>query len=203
MNDLCADPIGSGASRGRILAWLGEGHREVSWALCHLDRERWARVPAPHLGAWPALRHVRHLVLNGRHITLPSVQYALGAEPVEPVSTAALEQADAAWDPIAAAETADELVSELGSLRFDLLQRLEAAPDSAWAQPIPQASATDTPSRLDELLLRSRQHELEHLATIWKIALYWDRVSPPNERHAPAGSAGLPLHPADRLEESH
>jgi hypothetical protein len=149
------------------------------------------------------LRHVRHLVLNGRHVTLPSVQYALGAESVEPVSTAALEQADAAWDPIAAAETADELVSELGSLRFDLLQRLEAAPDSVWAQPIPQASAADTPSRLDELLLRSRQHELEHLATLWRIALYWDRVSPPPGRHAPAGSAGLPLHPADRLEESH
>jgi hypothetical protein len=90
------------------------------------------------------------------------------------------------------------LLSDLAGLRYDLGQRLEAAPDAAWESP----SAT-TPY-LAEPVLRMRQHELEHLATIWRIALYWDRVSPSiTERHAPAGAVGLPFHPADRLEESH
>ena len=25
-------------------------------------------------------------------------------------------------------------------------------------------------------MLHARQHELEHLAAIWRVALYWDRV---------------------------
>ena len=72
----------------------------------------------------------------------------------------------------------------LGDTRFELLQWLEAAPDQAWDR------------QLDWLVLQARQHELEHLAAIWRVALYWDRVSP-------ASVTGLPLHPADRLEESH
>ena len=75
-------------------------------------------------------------------------------------------------------------VSVLGDTRFELLQWLEAAPDQAWDR------------QLDWLILQARQHELEHLAAIWRVALYWDRVSP-------ASVTGLPLHPADRLEESH
>ena len=34
-----------GAARARILAWLAEGAREVTWALCTLPGERWALVP--------------------------------------------------------------------------------------------------------------------------------------------------------------
>jgi hypothetical protein len=182
---------------------LAEGAGEVSWALCSLPRERWTAVPATRLGAWPALRHVRHLVLNERHVTLPAVQSLLGGEDLAPVSTIALQQLDAAWDPGAALETADELINDLASVRFELLQRLESAPDEAWDQALPVTRTPDTPLCLDELALRARQHELEHLATIWRIALYWDRASPTSPRPAPAGAAGLPFHPADRLEESH
>jgi hypothetical protein len=46
-------------------------------------------------------------------------------------------------------------------------------------------------------MLHARQRELEHLAAIWRVALYWDRVAPP------VVYGGLPFHPADRLEESH
>jgi hypothetical protein len=51
-------------------------------------------------------------------------------------------------------------------------------------------------------LLRMRQHELDHLASLWRMALYWDRVSP-SIATPDRAAAGLPLHPADRLEESH
>jgi hypothetical protein len=61
------------------------------------------------------------------------------------------------------------------------------------------------PVQLDWLMLHARQHELEHLAAIWRVALHWDRVSPAavSERSGEERLAGLPLHPADRLEESH
>ena len=200
MTDLCAGPIGPGAVRERILAWLAEGAREVSWALCTVPRDRWAAPPPERLDPWPALRHVRHLVLHERHITLPAVQAILdtGAPGTSAsTSTVELDQADAAWDADAAIESADTLLMDLTGLRFDLGQRLEAAPDDAWHSP------SMTP-QLAEPVLHMRQHELEHLATIWRIALYWDRVSPSTtERHAPAGAVGLPFHPADRLEESH
>jgi hypothetical protein len=203
VNGLCAGALWSEAARGRILTWLAEGAREVSWALCSLPREHWTTVPASRLGAWPALRHVRHLVLNEQHVTLPAVRSAFGSEDPESVSSITLDQADAAWDPGAALETADELISDLGSVRFELLQRLEGAPDAVWEQSLAATHAADAPLRLGELMLRARQHELEHLATLWRIALYWDRVSPSSPRHAPAGAVGLALHPADRLEESH
>jgi hypothetical protein len=183
--------------RGRILAWLAEGAREVTWALCSLPRERWAAMPPTRVGDWPALRHVRHLVLSGRHITLPRVEYALTGGTGDPVSTIALEQADAAWDSDVATDMADELLADLASVRFELLQRLEVLADDAWT-PFGPASI-DTPPRLTELLLRMRQHELEHLTSLWRLALYWDRVS----TATPHGGVGLVLHPADRLEESH
>ncbi|MDQ3810020.1 MAG: hypothetical protein M3336_06995, partial [Chloroflexota bacterium] len=195
--------------RGRLLGWLAEGAREVHWALCSLRRERWAAAPPPGLGPWPALRHVRYLVLSDRCLTLPAVGYAFGEDVGAKPSTAALEQADAAWDPVLAAEAADELIDELAAARFELLRRLESAPDSSWRAPLaadvlkayPAAEAA--PPRLADLLLRARQRELEHLASLWRIALYWDHVVPAAERSAPAGSVGLRLHPADRLEESH
>ena len=105
-------------------------------------------------------------------------------------STSELEHVDAAWDPQAAIESAEDIVRGLGESRFELLQRLEVAPDEAWAEPI----------QLDWLMLVARQHELEHLAAIWRIALYWDRVTP-TPSALPGGAAYL--HPADRLEESH
>jgi hypothetical protein len=182
---------------------LAEGAREVTWALCSLPRERWTTPPPERLSAWPALRHVRHLMLHERLVTLPEVGYALDGAPRESPSTVALERADAAWDPVLACDTADTLIHDLAGIRFELGQRLESAPDEVWNRATSHPAAADARPRLAELLLRTRQHELEHLATIWRIALYWDRVSPSTERHAPAGAVGLPLHPADRLEESH
>jgi hypothetical protein len=101
------------------------------------------------------------------------------------------------WDAESAAADADALVRGLGETRFELLRHLESAPDAAWLAPLPETSASESsaaPLRLDTLLLRARQHELEHLADIWRVALYWDRVTP-----ATVGSAGLPLHAADRF----
>ena len=187
-SDPCTGHGSPHASRARILVWLAEGSREVTWALCSLPRERWTDAPPSRLSEWPALRHVRHLALREHHLTLPLVRRALGdadsgfqAEPQR--STLEFEQADAAWDPVAAGESVGAIVEGFGETRFELLQRLEAAPDDALQQ-------------LEPLLLDARQHELEHLAVVWKIALHWDRA-------VRASVPSVPLHAADRLEESH
>ena len=187
--DLCSGRAQNVATRERILAWLAEGMREVTWALCSLPRERWAAEPPVLVGSWPALRHVRHLALRETHQVLPQVRQALGESPADApaYSTLDLEQADAAWSAGLALESAESIVRGLGETRYELLQRLEVAPDEAWQQP-----AND----LGWLMLNVHQHEMEHLAAIWKIALNWDRVE-----STPIPS--VPLHPADRLEESH
>jgi hypothetical protein len=93
----------------------------------------------------------------------------------------------------------EALVGALGGARFDLLQRLESAPEEVWERPLPAGVAPgEAPAHLDWLLARARQHELEHLSALWTLALYWDRLSP-----ATASRVSLPLQPADRLEESH
>ena len=189
--DLCSGRAQNAVTRERIMAWLAEGVREVTWALCSLPRERWAAEPPEVLGTWPALRHLRHITLDETHQVLPQVRQALGASPTDApaYSTLELEQVDAAWDAKLALQSAESIVRELGETRYELLRRLEAAPDEAWQQP-----AMD----LGWLLLNAHQHEMQHVAAIWKIALNWDRVKVDK-----APSPSVPLHPADRLEESH
>jgi len=169
VNDLCTSAADPSGARERVLIWLAEGAREVVWALCSLPRERWAAVPPGRLGEWPVLRHARHLALRETHLTLPIVRRALGDTDVDAeAATSELEHADAAWDPQAAIESAEDIVRGLGESRFELLQRLEVAPEKAWADPI----------QLDWLMLVARQHELEHVAAMWRTALYWDGISP-------------------------
>ena len=211
VSDLCTGDAPPDGARERILAWLADGAREVTWALCSLPREHWVEPPPSAPRDWPALRHARHLALRETHLTLPTVRQALGEDTSQaPPSTAEVEHADAAWDAAAAIESAEAIVRGLGETRFELLQRLEAAPDEAWERPLPAvatpgAAGFINPVQLDWLMLHARQHELEHLAAIWRVALYWDRVSPAavSERSGDQRTAGFPLHPADRLEESH
>lgn len=184
-SDPCTGHGSAQATRARILVWLAEGSREVTWALCSLSRERWVEAPPTRLSHWPAMRHVRHIALREKHLTLPLVRQALG-EAEAPNATLEFEQADAAWDPAAASDSAAAIVEGFGQTRFELLQRFEAAPD-------------DVQQPLEWLLLDARQHELEHLAAIWRIALQWDRAA----RVAVPLEKNVPLHPADRLEESH
>ena len=199
MTDLCAGLARPDALRALILGWLAEGARELSAALCTVPRERWAKLPPERLGAWPALRHVRYLVLHEQHLSLPDIRAAL--DHTARTSSINFDAEEAAWDPAQTDQSADTLLADLAGHRFDLLERLEAAPDEVWDSS--RHDAVGAPPSLVELVLRMRQHELEHLASIWRIALYWDRVSPSTERHAPVGALGLPFHPADRLEESH
>jgi hypothetical protein len=213
VSDLCTGAGSSSGTRARILTWLADGAREVAWALCSLPRERWAELPPTRLGDWPALRHARFLALRETHMTLPTVRHALGeVAAAELPSTAELEEAEATWDAAAAVESAEAIVRGLGETRFELLQRLEAAPDEIWERPLPSALVTDAaglasqhPVQLNWLMLHARQRELEHLAAIWRVALFWDRVSltAASARARDEQPAGLPLHPADRLEESH
>ena len=200
--DLCTGSAPRDFARARILAWLAEGAREVTWALCWLPRERWAQVPPVGLGDWSALRHVRHVAIPEAHHILPAGRQARGETAVEPsrLSTLEIEQADAVSD----SETAEGLVRGLGETRFELFQRLESAPDGVWQRPLPGAAAkacgATSPVELDWLLLSARLHEQQHLAALWKIALNWSLVGvSPDNSHGP----GVPLHPADRLEESH
>jgi hypothetical protein len=184
VSDLCTQVAGSpDGARERILTWLAEGAREVTWALCSVPRERWVADPPGQHGEWPALRHARHLALRESHVTLPRVRHALGDIAVDELpSTAEIESADAAWDPRVAIESAEEIVRELGSRRFEVLQRVEGACDEAW-------------DRLDWLLLTARQHELEHLAAMWKVALYWD-CPHPNPRPVGEGADVTPCRQA-------
>jgi hypothetical protein len=165
VNDLCSAPHTS-AARERILTWLAEGPREVTWALCSLPRERWASTPSDRPGEWPVLRHAHHLALRDRCLTLPMVRRALGDTDAS-TSPLELERGDATWNPQAALESAEDIVRGLGASRYELLQHLEIAPDDAWVPPV----------QLDRLMLDARQHELEHLAAMWRTTLCWDRVS--------------------------
>ena len=213
VSDLCTGEAPPDGTRERILGWLAGGAREVTWALCSLPRERWAASPPARPSDWPALRHARHLALRETYLTLPTVRQALGELTSQAApSTADLAHADAAWDPAAATESAEAIVRGLGDTRFELLQRLESAPDEAWERPLAAPVASDPsgsmhPVQLDWHMLHARQHELEHLAAMWRVVLYWDRVPPAAVAAAALArqeqrAGGLPLHPADRLEES-
>ncbi len=126
------------------------------------------------MGDLPIRDHLENLV--ERQATLcEMVCSSLGEQPLPP-----------AWSRNAAA---NELIEALGAIRFELLQRLEPAPDDVW-------------QALEWTLLSARQHELHHLAAIWNIALNWDRV-PLDLDLEHTRTPGVPLHPADRLEESH
>src|SRR4030081_1588527 len=81
--DLCTAAAAPAGARERILAWLAEGAREVSWALCSLPRERWVESPPARLDSWPVLRHARFLALRETHLTLPTVPHALGEAAAE------------------------------------------------------------------------------------------------------------------------
>jgi hypothetical protein len=200
VTDLCAGQARPDALRALIFGWLAEGAREISAALCILPRERWTSPPPERLDAWPALRHVRYLVLREQHLILPEINATLDHTPRNPST---LDAEEATWDPAQADQSAEQLLADLAGHRFELLERLESAPDEVWNTAIQHDHTVGAPPSIIELALRMRQHELEHLASIWRIALYWDRVSPSTERHAPVGAVGLPFHPADRLEESH
>ena len=177
--DLCTAPAPRDVNRARLLIWLAEGPREVTWALCSLAPEHWASAPPRGLGDWAALRHIRHLALRQAHALLPTVCQAVG-DPATAWSAVELEHADA--DALNA-RSAEDIIREFGETRFELHQRVESAPDEVWDQ-------------LERPLLQARQHELHHLAVVWNLALNWERV-------ARAPTPGVPLHPADRLEESH
>ncbi|MBV9132607.1 MAG: hypothetical protein JO318_07900 [Chloroflexi bacterium] len=178
---LCTGRAPNDLVRERILAWLAEGVREVTWALCSLPREHWAESP-PTANEWTALQRVRDLALREAHQLLPTVRQALGESAAAAPAWSAFELEQA--ESTAFVESPEDIVRTLGETRFELLQRLEAAPDDAWA------------NNLHWQLLNAHQHELQHVAAIWKLALNWDRLS-----RTP--TPGVPLHPADRLEESH
>src|SRR5579859_33394 len=110
VSDLCTGAAAPDGARERILAWLAEGAREVAWALCSFPRDRWAASPPTGLNAWPALRHARHLALRETYLTLPAVRRVLGDGDEALPSPAELEHADAAWDEVAAIDTAETVV---------------------------------------------------------------------------------------------
>src|SRR5260370_41954273 len=102
--DLCSGTAPRDRVRERILVWLAEGAREVTWALCSVPHERWVTAPPHRPDDWPALRHARHLALREAHLTLPTVRRAFteAAADTSGPSTREFEQAAAASDPAAA-----------------------------------------------------------------------------------------------------
>jgi hypothetical protein len=205
VTELCASfPADPHAVRARWLVWLGAGAREVAWALCSIPAERWTAIPpaAESLGTWPPARHVRHLSLTENHLLVPVAHALLDGSTADVPTRSELDELNAAWDPSLSSEAVGGLVDALAEGRFDLLQRLEVAPDEVWDRPLPAGVAPgEAPAHLDWLLARAHQHELEHLSRLWKLALYWDRAF--STSSAATSRVSLPLQPADRLEESH
>ena len=153
--DLCTGPAPREFARARILAWLAEGAREVTWALCWLPRERWAEAPPVGLGDWPALRHVRHVALHEStpHPSRGSPGAGRDGRRAVRLSTLEIEQADAAWDSQSPIETAEGLVRGLGETRFELFQRLEVGArwlsgSGRFRRPRPRRAAPRPPSIL-------------------------------------------------------
>ncbi len=190
--------------RGRVLAWLARGAQDIAWAVASLPPERWLALPPRGMGDWSAARHVRHLAVRDTRLTLPAVRVALGVASAQDLaSPPELHGHDADWPTPADESIVDDALRALGEARFELLRQLESASDAAWERPLPDAVAptrehSAAPVGLGWLLARSYQHELEHLGAVWRLVLYWDRATPPSEP-----SVSLPLHPADRVEESH
>jgi hypothetical protein len=194
--DLCTPLASRGVARERILAWLAEGVREVTWAICSVPRERWLQSSPSAPGSWSAARHLGHLELRETHCTLPAVARVLAdaGSTDTALSCDELERLEAASEQRSALESAEAALNRLGQTRFELLQRLESAPDGVWEAP------------LATLLLEAHQHELEHVAAIWKLALTWEhalRAPIPTASPSHSEREHLLMHPADRLEESH
>lgn len=145
---------------------------------------------------------MRHLALRLAHVTVPAVRVVVGELPAHRLPTAAeIERHDADWDASAALDSLDALIRGLADARFALLRLLESAPDSVWLRPLPPQLApgrrpTAEPVGLGWLVACSYQHELAHLSSIWKLALYWDRIPPTGEI-----AATLPLQQPGRWEE--
>lgn len=191
---LYADPR---AARGHLVAWLARGAQDVVWALGSVPRSRWLAEPPVALGPWPAARHVGHLSLHLVQSTIPAVRVVLGELPVHRLLPAAeVQRLDAAWDEATALDTLDVVVRNLAESRFALLRLLEGAPEGVWRRPLPRVLAPSRqpdaePVGLGWLVARSYQHELAHLSSIWRLALYWDRIPPATEM-----VAAVPLQPA-------
>lgn len=178
---------------GASLAWLASGARELDWVLQGLPTTRWREAPPPErrtfLGDWSAARHVRHLALYESLRGLPAIRAAaagLGGS----ANAIELEGQDAAWDPGSTDEfVVRTWVSDLAAARYAMLAVAESAPDRAWHE-----TSVEAPG-LAWLIGRSHQHELEHLASLWRLVLYWDLNLPPADAgHTPSG---LPLQSSD------
>lgn len=157
---------------GASLAWLAAGARELDWVLRALPTSRWHEPPpaerSAFLGDWPAARYVRHLALYESLRALPAIR-AAAARSRGAADTVELDRQDAAWDPGSVDEfVVRSWVSDLAAARYAMLAVAESAPRRAW-----YGTSVEAPG-LAWLVGRSRQHELEHLASLWRLVLYWD-----------------------------
>ncbi len=150
---------------------------------------------------WPAGRHVRHLAVYEQAWTVPAVRLMIAdAAANDAPETMNVERLDAAWDPCMRPVDVDVELRTLAEARFALLQMLETASDEAWARPIPARLAPawieGTPSpTLTWLVAHSYWHELEHLAELWRLALFSDRLGRSSQT-----ATGVRFHPADTRE---
>jgi hypothetical protein len=120
VSDLCTGAVASDAARERILAWLADGAREVSWALCSFPRERWAEPPptSEHL-AGPCV--TRHLALLESYLTRRRCVTAMA--PTSSVAARARRRRGVGRGR--GYQSAEAIVRGLGETRFELLQRLK------------------------------------------------------------------------------
>src|SRR5204862_509039 len=84
------------------------------------------------------------------HLNLPEIHAALDHTPRN--TSINVDAEEAAWDPAQADQSADQLLADLAGHRFELLERLEAAPDEVWDTAIHHDHTVGAPPSLIELV---------------------------------------------------
>ena len=149
-----------------LLGQVTSSSDALTWSFHQVPKYRRLLKPPRPLGKWSAGRHVLHVVSYEANSALPALHLWLG-EQQNVASHPSLQ-------PFASGESIEELVDHIQVIhnrRRDLLEGMES---SLWTE------VRETEWGLVSLgwvIAKTYQHMTEHIASILRIALFWDIVS--------------------------
>ena len=154
-----------------IVTRLTEEMDELPRVLDRIPPERWSQLPPGNLSEWSVHRHLVHLAnLEGR-AALPVLHHLLDGLPIDPRYTGTPEQRDeiVVWEH---APGASEVVEQWRDARQAIVDFLRPLSPEQWHRSVPHPAFG--PVSIDWYALHLHQHTLEHLATLLRLALFWD-----------------------------